>query len=122
MKRRVAFSEELFEKSLRGLAGRRCDGTLGNAAEAFGVARSTVFRHIVEATAKRLAECKEQDLGGINPFANMLDTIHRGDSAFVVAPGIDTKGDKHSLGFWKGAIENVEICEELFGDLERRGL
>jgi len=122
MKRRGAFSEELLEKSLRGLAGRRYDETLGNAAEAFGVARSTVSRHIVEATAKRLAEFKERDLGGINPFAIMLDTIHRGGSAFVVALGIDTKGDKHSLGFWEGATENAEICEELFGDLERRGL
>lgn len=77
---------------------------------------------LTEATAKRLAEFKERDLGGINPFAIMLDTIHRGGSAFVVALGIDTKGDKHSLGFWEGATENAEICEELFGDLERRGL
>ena len=27
-----------------------------------------------------------------------------------------------ALGFWQGATENHEICEELLGDLERRGL
>lgn len=26
------------------------------------------------------------------------------------------------LGFWQGATENHELCEELLGDLERRGL
>lgn len=122
LKRRGGFSEELLEKSLRGLAGRRYDETIGDAAAAFGVARSTVSRHIVEATAKKLQEFKERDLSAIAPFAVLLDTIHRGGSAFIVALGVDVDGEKHPLGFWEGATENAEICEELFGDLERRGL
>lgn len=122
LKQRGGFSEELLEKSLRGLAGRRYDETIGDAAAAFGVARSTVSRHIVEATAKKLQEFKERDLSGIVPFAVLLDTIHRGGSAFIVALGVDVEGEKHPLGFWEGATENAEICEELFGDLERRGL
>jgi putative transposase len=122
MKRRGAFSEELLEKSLRGLAGRRYEETVSDTASAFGVGRSTVSRHIVEATSKKLQEFKERDLSSIGPFAVLLDTIHRGGSAFVVALGIDVEGQKHSLGFWEGATENAEICEELFGDLERRGL
>jgi putative transposase len=122
MKQRGAFSEELLAKSLRGLAGRRYDETIGDAAAAFGVARSTVSRHIVEATTKKLQEFKERDLSSVAPFAVMLDTIHRGGSAFIVALGIGAEGDKHPLGFWEGATENAEICEELFGDLERRGL
>jgi transposase-like protein len=122
LKQRGGFSEELLEKSLQGLAGRRYDETIGDAAAAFGVARSTVSRHIVEATAKKLQEFKERDLSTIVPFAVLLDTIHRGGSAFIVALGVDAFGEKHPLGFWEGATENSEICEELFGDLERRGL
>lgn len=122
LKQRGAFSDELLERSLRGLAGRRYDETIGDAAAAFGVARSTVSRHIVEATAKKLQEFKERDLSAIVPFAVLLDTIHRGGSAFIVALGVDVFGEKHPLGFWEGATENAEICEELFGDLERRGL
>jgi transposase-like protein len=122
MKSRGAFSEELLAKSLRGLAGRRYDETIADAAESFGVARSTVSKHIVEATAKKLQEFKERDLSAVVPFAVMLDTIHRGGAAFIVALGIDVGGEKHPLGFWEGATENAEICEELFGDLERRGL
>lgn len=122
MQKRGAFSDELLTKSLRGLSGRRYAETLGDAAAAFGVARSTVSRHIVEATAKKLQEFKERDLTNLVLFAILLDTVHRGGSAFIVALGIDVNGDKHPLGFWEGATENSEICEELFGDLERRGL
>lgn len=122
MKRRGAFSEELLAKSLRGLAGRRYDETITDVAESFGVARSTVSKHIVEATTKKLQEFKDRDLSGIIPFAVMLDTIHRGGAAFVVALGIDVEGDKYPLGFWEGATENADISEELLGDMERRGL
>lgn len=122
MQKRGAFSDELLTKSLRGLSGRRYAETLGDAAAAFGVARSTVSRHIVEATAKKLQEFKERDLTNLVLFAILLDTVHRGGGAFIVALGIDVNGDKHPLGFWEGATENSEICEELFGDLERRGL
>lgn len=122
MKRRGGFSDELLAKSLRGLAGRRYDETMAHAAEAFGVARSTVSKHIVEATAKKLQEFKERDLSAFTPFAILLDTIHRGGSAFIVALGVDVEGEKHPLGFWEGATENSEICGELFAEMERRGL
>jgi len=36
--------------------------------------------------------------------------------------GIDKEGNKHVLGFWQGAAENHEVCEELLADMERRGL
>ena len=51
-----------------------------------------------------------------------LDTVHRGGQAFVVALGVDREGKKLPLGFWEGATENHEICEELLEELERRGL
>ena len=46
----------------------------------------------------------------------------RGGQAFIVALGIDLSGHKRPLGFWEGATENHEICEDLPADLERRGL
>ncbi len=51
-----------------------------------------------------------------------LDTVHRGGQAFVVALGVDREGRKCPLGFWEGATENHEICEQLLEELERRGL
>jgi transposase-like protein len=76
----------------------------------------------VEASAKKLKEFKERDLSNMSAFALFIDTVHRGKDAFMVALGIDAQGHKHALGFWQGATENHEICEELLADMERRGL
>jgi len=122
LKKRGAFSEEILAKLLRGISGRRYGETVTDCASAFGVSPSSVSRHFIEASAKRLREFKERDLSDVSAFALFIDTVHRGKDAFMVAPGIDAEGHKHALGFWQGATENHEICEELLADMEQRGL
>lgn len=39
-----------------------------------------------------------------------------------MALGIDTAGEKIALGCWQGATEHHDLGEELFADMERRGL
>ena len=122
LKQPGAFSEELLGKALRGISGRRYGETVIDTASAFGVSASSISRRFIEATATKLKEFKERDLSGISAFAVFIDTVHRGKEAFMVALGIDTEGHKHALGFWQGATENHEICEELLADMEERGL
>lgn len=122
LKQRGAFSEELLARALRGISGRRYQETVIDTASAFGVSSSSVSRHCIEASSKKLKEFKERGLSEISVFAVFIDTVHRGDDAFMVALGIDAEGHKHALGFWQGATENHEICEELLADIERRGL
>jgi len=122
MKKPEGFSEELLGKVFRGISCRKYAETVVDAARAFGVSASTVSSHIVAATAKQLQEFKERSLASFNPFAIFLDTVHRGGEAFIVALGLDIAGKKQALGFWQGATENHELCEELFADMERRGL
>jgi transposase-like protein len=116
------FSEELLGKVLAGISCRKYKETVTEAAKAFGVSASAVSSRIIKATAKKLQEFKERKLSSIVPFAIFLDTVHRGEDAFIVALGLDVKGKKTPLGFWQGATENHEICEELLVDMERRGL
>lgn len=122
LRERGSFSEELLGRVLRGLSGRKYQETLVGAAEAFGVSASSVSRHLIEVTAKKLKEFRERSLKGFNPFAVFIDTIHRGGEAFIIALGLDVAGRKRVLGFWQGATENSEICQELFSDMESRGL
>ncbi len=122
LKQRDGFSEKLLGQVLRGMSARNYEETVTEAGKAFGVTPSSVSRHLVEATAKQLAQFKERRLDDFQPFAMFLDTVHRGGQAFIVALGIDLEGIKAPLGFWEGATENHEICEELLADLERRGL
>ena len=84
LKGRGAFSEELLQKALSGLSGRRYQDVVSDTAEVFGVSPSSVSRHIVEATAKQLKEFLERSLEDLDLIAIFLDTIHRGDAAFTV--------------------------------------
>ena len=122
LKNRGGFSEELLSKVLRGMSSRKYEETVTEAGKAFGVTPSSVSRHLVEATAKQLKQFRERSLEEFPVFAMYLDTVHRGGQAFVVALGVDREGKKLPLGFWEGATENHEICEELLEELERRGL
>lgn len=122
LKKRDTFSGELLLKSLTGLSGSGYQSVLANAAAACGVSSSSVSRHIVEATTKQLKEFAQRRYDDFEILALLIDTVHRGGSAFIVAVGIDFTGQKRALGFWEGATENAEICTELMADLERRGL
>lgn len=122
MKEPGQFSEELLQKLLRGVSERKYEETVVQGAQAFGVSPSSTSRHIVEITTKKLKEFAERDLSIFIPFAIYIDTVHRGDEAFIVALGVDLQGNKQALGFWQGATENSEICNGLLADLERRNL
>ena len=117
-----AFSEELLVRSLRGLSARKYGQTLLSAADAFGISPSSISNRLIQATEKKLRQLKERNLSGLRLFALVLDTVHRGGAAFVVALGVDLDGKKHVLGFWEGATENKEVAQTLLSDLESRGL
>lgn len=122
LKNSGTFSEELLAKLMAGISARQYKSTVTKAAEAFGVSSSSVSRHFMRASAKKLKEFVERDLSQFEPFAILLDTVHRGGVAFIVALGMSKAGQKKVLGFWEGATENSTITLKLFEDLERRKL
>jgi len=122
MRDRGVFSEQLLGQLLGGLSGRQYRQTLINAAEAFGVSASAVSEHVIEATSEKLRQFRERRFDDFEPFAVFMDTVHRGQMAFVVAVGLDIQGNKQVLGFWEGATENAEVVGALLDDLQSRGL
>jgi transposase-like protein len=116
------FSDDLLTKILSGVSAQKYRETVLDAASAFGVSSSTVSRKMVEITAKKLQAFQDRDLSDFHPFAIFMDGINRGGETFLVALGLDKDGNKKPLGFWQGSTENHEICEELFKNLEKRGL
>lgn len=122
MRQKEGFSEQLLAGALGGRSARRYRETLVNTAQAFGVSPSAISERLVEATTQNLKAFKERRLEDFNPFAVFIDTVHRGEVAFVVALGLDTTGQKRALGFWEGASENSETAQALLSDLDGRGL
>ena len=88
----------------------------------YGLDRSSVSRQFVRASAKKLRELMERDLGEMNLAVLFLDGIGFAGHLLVVAMGVDQEGRKHPLGLWQGASENAEVCQALLDDLVRRGL
>lgn len=119
---RSRFSQEILLKALSGISCRNYQGTLDGLLEEFGISKSSISRHLKEATIGQLKELQERSLEGVDPFALFLDGYHIGSTVFIVGLLIDSHGKKHVLGFWEGATENHEICIELFNHLEDRGL
>ncbi len=119
---RSRFSQEILLKALSGISCRNYQGALDGLLEDFGISKSSVSRHLKEATLTQLKELQERSFQGVEPFAIFLDGSHIGSTVFIVGLLIDTHGKKHVLGFWEGATENHEICLELFNNLEDRGL
>jgi transposase-like protein len=116
------FSDQLLTHMLAGMSERRYSWLVSDASKRLGVSPSSVSRHIVTATARQLQRFRERNLEGFNPFAVMIDTVHRGGMAFMVALGVSAKGEKLVLGFLEGATEKHELCLELLSDLKERGL
>jgi len=119
---RSVFSEEILLKALSGISCRNYQGVLDGLLEEFGISKSSVSRHLKEATLAQLKELQERSFDRVDPFAIFLDGYHIGSTVFIVGLLVDTRGKKHVLGFWEGATENHEICIELFNNLEDRGL
>ncbi len=119
---RSRFSQEVLLKALNGISCRNYQGALDGLLEDFGLSKSSISRHLKEATIGQLKELQERSLEGIEPFAIFLDGYHIGAAVFIVGLLVDGEGKKHVLGFWEGATENHEICIELFNNLENRGL
>lgn len=119
---RSGFSQEILLKALSGISCRNYQGVLGGLLQQFGISKSSISRHLKEATLAQLKELQERSFDSVDPFAIFLDGYHIGPTVFIVGLLVDTHGKKHVLGFWEGATENHEICIELFNNLEDRGL
>ena len=122
LKKPKEFSEEMLLRAMRGLSGRKYRETVTELGEEFGISPSSISNRLIEATTEKLKALRERDLSDFHAFAIFIDTIHRGDAAFVVALGIDLEGKKKVLGFWEGATENKEIARCLLSDMESRDL
>jgi len=107
---------------LSGLSTRNYEWVAGRFLEGYGIKKSTVSRRYIRATKKKMQELLERDLSGLDLCVIFIDGIEIKGHLIVVALGVDMDGQKHVLGLWQGATENIEVCLGLLDDLERRGL
>ncbi|MDP2168208.1 MAG: IS256 family transposase [Thermodesulfovibrionales bacterium] len=105
-----------------GISSRNYEEAVESVVKGYGIKKSSVSRHFVEATAEQMREFMERDLSGLDLCAIFMDGIEFKGHLLVVALGLDIRGKKHVLGLWQGATENAEVCKSLLEDMVRRGL
>jgi len=115
-------SETVWEKLMLGLSTRRYGQAVREFAEAYGLEKSAISEHFIEASRGKLKEMMERRLDKMRLCALLIDATPFAGQQMVVALGISQDGRKTILGIRQGATENATVVGELLGDLMNRGL
>jgi transposase-like protein len=115
-------TETVWEKLMLGLSTRRYGQAVREFAEAYGLEKSAISEHFIEASRSKLKEMMERRLDKMRLCALLVDATPFAGQQMVVALGISQDGRKTILGIRQGATENATVVGELLGDLMNRGL
>src|ERR1700758_3470289 len=115
-------TETVWEKLMLGLSTRKYGRAVREFAEAYGLEKSAISEHFIEASRAKLKEMMERRLDKMRLCALLIDATPFAGQQLVVALGISEDGRKTILGIRQGATENATVVGELLGDLVERGL
>ena len=115
-------TETVWEKLMLGLSTRNYGQAIRQFTEAYGLEKSAVSEHFIEASRAKLKKMMERRLDKTRLCALLIDATPFQGQQMVAALGIDEYGRKMILGIRQGATENATVVGELLGDLVDRGL
>jgi putative transposase len=115
-------TETVWEKLMLGLTTRKYGDAVRQFTEAYGLEKSAVSEHFIEASRVKLKQLMERRLDKKKFCALLVDATPFEGQQMVAALGIGYDGTKTILGIWQGATENATVVGELLGDLMNRGL
>jgi len=115
-------TETVWEKLMLGLSTRKYGQAVREFTEAYGLEKSAVSEHFIEASRERLQAMMERRLDKLRLCALLIDATPFEGQQMVAALGIAQDGRKMILGIRQGATENATVVGELLGDLVSRGL
>lgn len=111
-----------YRALINGISTRTFAEGVGAFVEGYGLSPSTISRHMIAATARKVEELFTRPLGEIELAVVMIDGIAMGDHTVVIALGVDRQGVKHILSVRQGATENTEVVKGLLQELIERGI
>jgi transposase-like protein len=115
-------TETVWEKLMLGLSTRKYGQALRQFTEAYGLEKSAVSEHFIEASRAKLKEMMERRLEKTQLCALPIDATPFEGRQMVAALGIAQDGRKTILGIRQGATENATVVSELLSYLVSLGL
>ena len=112
----------LFRKVLGGLSCREYEAAAEAVPEAFGLAKSTVSRRFIRASAQELRRLQERRLDDAEWLVLVLDGKTFAGDQVVIALGVTVTGEKRILGLVQTASENKRVIAAFLRELGERGL
>jgi putative transposase len=115
-------TETVWEKLMLGLSTRKYGQAVREFREAYGLEKSAISEHFIEASREKLQALMERRLDKVRLCALLIDATPFQGQQMVAALGIGEDGRKTILGIRQGATENATVVGELLSDLLERGL
>lgn len=109
-------------KMVRGVSCRGYEDIVDTASAGFGVKKTSVSRHFVQATRDQVQEFAERRFDGTTFCAVFIDGIAFSGEMMEVARGVSEDGSKQVMGLVRGETENAKIVTSLLTNLRERGL
>jgi transposase-like protein len=117
-----AMPQAVLRRMVRGVSTREYENVVDMARDGFSVAKSSVSRGFVRASAADVKALAERRFDGERFVVVMIDGVEYAGETMAVALGITEDGTKRVLGLRQGATENADVCAALLEDLRERGL
>ena len=111
----------LFRRVLGGLSCREYEAAAEAVPEAFGLARSSVSRRFIRASAHELRRLQERRLDEAEWLVLVLDGKTFAGDQLVIALGVTITGEKRILGLVQTANENKRVISSFLRELGERG-
>jgi putative transposase len=115
-------TETVWEKLMLGLSTRKYGQAVRQFTEAYGLEKSAISEHFIEASRAKLKDMMEHRLEKTRLCALLIDATPFEGQQMVAALAIAQDGRKTILGVRQGATENATVVGELLGELMNRGL
>jgi transposase-like protein len=100
----------LFRRVLSGLSCRDYAAAAEAVPEAFGLAKTSVSRRFIQASAQALARLQQRPLGQARWVALLQDGKTFAADTLLVALGVTATGEKRLLGVVQTGAENQAVC------------
>jgi transposase-like protein len=122
IQRASLMEESVWKKIMHGLTTRRYSLIIEELEQAYGIKKSTISEHFIEASRQRLDKLLARPLNEHAICAMMIDGTPFGDQQLITALGVTVHGQKLVLGLRQGATENATVVKQLLADLQERGV
>lgn len=122
LQRASLMEESVWRKMMHGLTTRRYSQVIEELEQAYGIKKSTISDHFIEASRQRLDQLLARRLNDYPLCAMLIDGTPFGDQQLITVLGVTIHGHKRVLGLRQGATENSTVVRQLLADLAERGV